>query len=305
MAKHTRRRWRRSSGERTSFPTDESAWNDPDPFTPDDAWPVHPGPESGPTFVGTLDTPALGEGEAVEAQPGEGVGARPEEAVDVEQIVVEPAPDDDWFGPSDAGDEMYAARRDVSLASMLMLGSSPYQRIDGMGLARKALENPPTGDTRRDISEEERAMLANARAWCLLVHGDLGHRSRLDDPFVLADAERFVEFARAVTPGSPSLETTVALLRIRQGRTAEALVSAERALELFAQITEHQRGGRTQGAAILAVVTHALAAASSGDVHAAQVLSAAARAVATPLDLDEAAFSALLAEVDREIARSI
>jgi hypothetical protein len=135
------------------------------------------------------------------------------------------------------------------------------------------------------------------------VHGDLGHRSRLDDPFVLADAERFVEFARAVTPASPSLQTTVGLLRLRQGRTTEAMQSARRALEIFAQIPEHQRGGRTQGAAVLAVVTHALVAASSGDVDVARALAAAAKAVVTPLDLDEAAYVALLAEIDGMLGR--
>jgi len=286
-----RRRWRGSRGQPTTFPANASPGGDP--ATPQHAFPdqgaFDPGPfDPGPLTTGSFDEEAFG-GKAVDAGPSGG----------------EPAPDDDLFGPSPPGDESYAAHKDVSLATMLMLGSSPYQRIDGMGLARKALEAAPTGDPRRDISEEERSMLANARAWCLLVHGDLGHRSRLDDPFVLADAERFVEMAGDVTPGSPTLETTVALLRLRQGRTAEALASAQRALELFARIPEHQRSGRTQGAAILAVVTHALVAASLGDIHGAQVLGTAARAVVTPLDLDEATFLALLAEVDRVIARSI
>ncbi len=80
-----------------------------------------------------------------------------------------------------------------------------------------------------------------------------------------------------------------------RGAAADALESAERALELFARIPEHQRGGRTQGAAILAVVTHALVVASMGDWGGARMLSTAARAVVTPLDLDEAAFLALLA----------
>ena len=115
----------------------------------------------------------------------------------------EPAPDEDWFGSDQPGEDSYAARMDVSLACMLMLGASPYQRIDGMGLARKALEEPSIGDSRRDISVEERSILANARAWCLLVHGDLGHLSRLYDPFVLADAERFVEVARHPLSGQP------------------------------------------------------------------------------------------------------
>ncbi len=225
------------------------------------------------------------------------------EPVDSGPAEGEPAPDEDWFGPSEPDVEGYAASNDVSLASMLMLGTSAYQRIDGMGLARKSLEAIPTGDSRRDLSKEERAMLANARAWCLLVHGDLGHRSRLDDPFVLADAERHVQVAAGITPGDPSTETTVALLRLRQGRGADALESIERALEAFARLPDHGRSGRTQGAAILAVLTRALVAASSGDLHGAQILSTAARAVRSPLDVDEAAFSALLGQIDETIAR--
>jgi hypothetical protein len=188
---------------------------------------------------------------------------------------------------------------------MLMLGTSPYQRIDGMGLARKALEAPSTGDPRRDLSDEERSMLANARAWCLLVHGDLGHRSRLDDPFVLADAERHVGVAGAIVPGSPYIETTASLLRLRQGRLGEALESAQRALDGFARLPDHQRGGRTQGGAILAVVMLALVLASSGDMYGARALGASARAVRTPLDLDDAAFAALLREVDEAIIRGV
>jgi hypothetical protein len=217
---------------------------------------------------------------------------------------LEPTPHEDWFAPAEPGTDTYAARQDVSLASMLMLGASPYQRIDGMGLARKALETPPTGDPRRDLTGDERSILANARAWCLLVHGDLGHLSRLDDPFVLADAERFAEVARGISPQNPSVETTTALLRLRQGRTTEAQASIERAVEAFAAIPEHQRNGTTQGAAVLAVVTQALVTASSGDLQGARVLSTAARAVVTPLDLDEAAFAALLGEVERLIVPS-
>ncbi len=145
-------------------------------------------------------------------------------------------------------------------------------------------------------------MLANARAWCLLVHGDLGHRSRVDDPFVLADAERNIELARSVTPDSPYVETTMALQRLRQGRTAEALESAQRALMGFARLPDHQRDARTQGAAILATVTLALSAAVWGDLQGARALGAAARAVRTPLDLDDAAFAALIGEVDEIIA---
>jgi hypothetical protein len=297
VAKHLRRRWRGSREQQTTFPTHMS-----------------PAADFPPLDTAFLDRDTSEPGQLRNASPDEiaspDESASPDENTavgDVQEVQPsrgEPTPDEDWFGPSQSGDESYAARRDVSLASMLMLGSSPYQRIDGMGLARKALETAPTGDPRQDISMEERGILANARAWCLLVHGDLGHRSRLDDPFVLADAERFVEMAAGITPGSPSVEITVALLRLRQGRAGDALESAQRAIDLFARIPEHQRGGRTQGAAILAVVTQALVVASLGDCDGARMLSGAARAVVTPLDLDEAAFLALLAEVDSAIART-
>jgi hypothetical protein len=278
VAKHTRRRWRGSPAQPPVPPVDPSR---EDASRGDDALgPTGAFFDSGDAEDGSLDTGA------VEAGSSGG----------------EQAPDEDWFGSDQPGEDSYAARMDVSLASMLMLGASPYQRIDGMGLARKALEEPPIGDSRRDITAEERSILANARAWCLLVHGDLGHLSRLDDPFVLADAERFVEVARRVSPGNPSVETTLALLRLRQGRTAEATEIIEEAMEGFAAVPEHERSGRTQGAAILGVVTHALVAASSGDLHAARVLVSAARAVVAPIDLDEAAFTALLAQVEGLIA---
>ncbi len=280
MAKHTRRRWRGSPAPPPVRPVDpprDDASRDEDALEPvGEFFGSGDSDEAGPLDTGPLDT-----------GPAEG-----------EAFGGEPAPDEDWFGSDQPGEDSYAARMDVSLACMLMLGASSYQRIDGMGLARKALEEPPIGDPRRDISAGERSILANARAWCLLVHGDLGHLSRLDDPFVLADAERFVELARRVSPGNPSIETTLALLRLRQGRTAEATEIIERAMEGFGAVPEHERSGRTQGAAILAVVTHALVAASSGDTHAARVLSSAARAVVAPIDLDEAAFAALLSQVD-------
>jgi hypothetical protein len=193
---------------------------------------------------------------------------------------------------------------DVSLASMLMLGTTSYQRIDGLGMARKALEAPATGDPRRDLTEEERLLLTNARAWCLLVHGDLGHRARLDDPFVLAEAERSVEEVRRLAPDTPQCETNVALLRIRQGRITEALLSAQRAVEGFAQMPDHQRNGGTQGAALLALLTLALAMASNADPATARWLVEAARAVRVPLDLDEPAFAALLTQVEEAVAPS-
>ncbi len=210
----------------------------------------------------------------------------------------ESSPDEDWFAPSDEEEARYAAGMDVSLASMLMLGTTAYQRVDGMGLARKALEAPPTGDPRRDLSADERFLLANARAWCLLVHGDLGHRGRLDDPFVLADAERYLTIARGTVPDSPHAGTTLALLQLRQGTAEEALQTARRTVESFAQLPDHQRTGNTGGAALLAVVTLALASASCGEAAVAQALSLAARAARTSLEIDEAAFAALMTQLD-------
>ena len=268
MAKHTRRRWRGSPAQSPVPPVDPSR----EDASREDASPEDLSREDLSREDDALEPPGTffdgGDSEdgSLDTGPVEGGSSGGE-----------PAPDEDWFGSDQPGEDSYAARMDVSLACMLMLGASPYQRIDGMGLARKALEEPSIGDSRRDISAEERSILANARAWCLLVHGDLGHLSRLDDPFVLADAERFVEVARRVSPGNPSVETTLALLRLRQGRTAEATEVIEGAMESFAAVPEHERSGRTQGAAILGVVTHALVTASSGDLHAARVLVSAAR----------------------------
>jgi hypothetical protein len=281
VAKHLRRR-RRGSRERPTVIPDNGS-RDGDPFAPSN------------TFfdAGPADTPPLDSGAFDDAfQP---------ERVDSGWADGDRAPDEDWFQPPQPGDEAYAAHSDVSLASMLMLGTSSYQRIDGMGLARKALEAVPTGDTRRDLSKEERSMLANARAWCLLVHGDLGHRSRLDDPFVLADAERHVEVAGDISPQDPCVETTLALLRLRQGRLAEAAEGIKGAMEAFAQMPDHDRTGRTQATAIMATLTQAIVAASSGDAQGAKLLSTVARGVRTPLDIDEASFAALTGQIDRSI----
>jgi len=180
---------------------------------------------------------------------------------------------------------------------MLMLGEHPWQRVDGMGMAREALEAPVTGDPRHDLTAEERFLLSNGRAWCLLVHADLAHQRKHDDPFVLADAIRHLELAEAVGPREPQLLTTQALLRLRQGRTSEALAGARSAVDAFGLLSDHVRSGRTQGHAILAVLTLALATAASGDLATARALTAAARAVRTSLDVDEAAFTALVGEL--------
>jgi hypothetical protein len=186
---------------------------------------------------------------------------------------------------------------DVPLAGMLMLGESSWQRIDGMGMARQALEAPLTEDARKDLSDQERFLLANGRAWCLAVHADLAHKGRRDDPFVVADASRHLELAQAVDPDNPQVQTTLALVRYRQGRTTEALEAAQAAVQAFGAMADRQRSGRTQGAAVLAVVTWALLTAASGDLATARMLGKAARAVTTSIDIDEASFSSLMAEL--------
>jgi len=208
----------------------------------------------------------------------------------------------DWFGPDEAsGPEGYVPRRDAPLAAMLMLGAQSWQRIDGMGLARKALEADATGDARRDLSPEERFLLANGRAWCLLVHGDLGHQGRRDDPFVLADAGRHLELAQQADPTNPAALTTLALLRLREGDPPVALDTARQAVGAFAALPDERRTGRTQAAAMLALMTLSLACAASGDPGMASALTDAARATRSPLDLDEAAFGALKSEVSERV----
>jgi hypothetical protein len=209
----------------------------------------------------------------------------------------DPVPSQDWYGQSELEPEEDVPRHDVSLATMLMLGENPWQRIDGMGIARDALEAPATGDPRRDLSDQERFFLANGRAWCLLVHGDLAHMQQHDDPFVLADASRHAELARAIGPSNPLLHATFALLRFRQGRVPEALEAARGAVGAFASLPDRDRSGRTQGAAVLAVLTLALVTAASGDIAPARTLAGVAQAIRSPLDVDDAAFGALLAEL--------
>jgi hypothetical protein len=209
----------------------------------------------------------------------------------------------DWFGPDESADPGgYAPRRDAPLAGMLMLGAQSWQRIDGMGLARKALEADATGDTRRDLSSEECFLLANGRAWCLLVHGDLGHQGRNDDPFVLADAARHLELAQQADPTNPAALTTLGLLRLRENDVPAAVATARQAVESFAALPDERRTGRTQAAATLALVTLGLACAASGELVMAQALTDAARAARSPLDLDEAAFAALTSEVSKWVA---
>jgi hypothetical protein len=222
----------------------------------------------------------------------------------VEARVVEPVRGDeqletpDWFAPADVGEDDYTPRLDVSLAAMLMLGANSWQRIDGMGMARQALEAPPTGDPRHDLSDEERFEMANGRAWCLLVHADLAHHGRRDDPFVLADARRHLEIAHQLDPLNPRLQTTLALFRLREGKFDEAQEIASRAVDAFGRVADDRRSGRTQGAALLALITLTLATARTGEAAISAALAAAARAVRSPLDIDDAAFAALLSEVE-------
>lgn len=297
MPKHVRRRRRNSATEPAAPLDDASSGGDP-------VAAVGPSYDDGIPWAETSDTMAIAgsfdQGISDEGNDTESLDAG---ALEWEAAEDMSSPEADWFGPSALDHETYAARRDVSLASMLMLGADSYQRIDGMGLARKALEAPSTGDSRLDLTDEERWMLANGRAWCMLVHGDLGHRSRLDDPFVVADAERYVEIARGLVPESPHLETTTALLRLRQGRTGEALESAQRAIEAFALLPDHRRSGRTQGDATLAVLTFALVTAESGYIDAAQALGAVCRAIRTPVDVDDVAFAALMTQLEQALGQ--
>jgi hypothetical protein len=201
----------------------------------------------------------------------------------------------DWFSPVDQGTEV--ARADVPLALLLMLGEHSWQRIDGMGMARRALEVPPTGDRRRDLTDEERLQLANARAWCLAVHGDLAPRGRRDDPIQTADADRYATLAGSLGPGDPRVATTVALVRLRQGRVDEALERAAEALGVLAERADAERTGRMHGPAVLAAMTWALALAAAGQLREAWLVARTARAARVALDVDEVAFASLLAEL--------
>lgn len=204
----------------------------------------------------------------------------------------------DWFGPSQPGeDDGYVPRMEVPLASMLMLGANSWQRIDGMGMARKALEAAANGDLRHDLSDDERFLLANGRAFCLVVHADLAHEGQRDDPFVVADASRHLDLARATAPDNPQWQTTLALVLFRQGRHADALDVARGAVQAFGSLPDRERSGRTQGAALLALATWALVAAASGDLATSRAVAAAARALKAPVDIEEASFASLMAEL--------
>jgi hypothetical protein len=210
----------------------------------------------------------------------------------------------DWFAPSELGEDVYAARQEVPLAAMLMLGEHAWQRIDGMGLARQALEAPASGDLRVDLSDDERFLLANGRAWCLVVHSDLGHGGRRDDPIVLADAQRHVEQARSVATKDvhrAQVLTTGALVTFRREGAQGALDLAQAAVDAFAVLPDSERSGQSQGIASLAVLTLALLTAASGATQPALNLARAAGALRPPLDVDQAAFGALLKELSEWI----
>jgi hypothetical protein len=214
------------------------------------------------------------------------------------------AAEPDWFAPSAMGEDVYTARQEVPLAAMLMLGEHAWQRIDGMGQARQALEAPTSGDRRVDLSDDERFLLANGRAWCLVVHSDLGHGGRRDDPIVLADAQRHVEQAESVaTKGvqQAQLLTTGALVTFRREGAPGALNLARTAVDAFAVLPDSERSGQSQGIASLAVLTLALLTAASGDTGSALNLARAAGALRPPLDVDQAAFGALLKELSEWI----
>jgi hypothetical protein len=190
-------------------------------------------------------------------------------------------PEPDWFAPPSAGEHA-------------------WQRIDGMGLARQALESPAAGDPRVDLSQDERFLLANGRAWCLVVHSDLGHGGRRDDPIVLADAQRHVELAQSMAARDAQraqVLTTAALIAFRRGGWQDAVGLAQAAVDSFAVLPDNERSGQSQGTASLAVLTLALLTAASGETEVALNLARAAGALRPPLDVDQAAFGALLTEL--------
>ena len=140
------------------------------------------------------------------------------------------------------------------------------------GWPARPWKRPLTGDQRVDLSEDERFLLANGRAWCLVVHSDLGHGGRRNDPIVLTDARRHVELAQDVATrdastgpgpddqGPPCLPS--------EG-TEEALGLAQASVDAFAVLPDNERSGQSQGTASLAVLTLALLTAASGDTDAA------------------------------------
>ena len=115
---------------------------------------------------------------------------------------------------------------------------------------------------------------------------------------MLADAGRHLAMAHELDPANPRLATTLALLRLRQGKLDEAMKAARHAVDAFGRLPDERRSGQTQGAALLAVLTLALVSASTGDPVASASLALAARAMRSPLDVDDAAFAALLSELE-------
>lgn len=193
---------------------------------------------------------------------------------------------------------------DVPLALALMFGAEPWQRIDGMGLARQALERAAGRPDRAGLSDRDRVLLANARAWCHAVHADLAPNGRRDDPIILADAANYARLALSLAPQDAEVVTTVALLHLRQGRVSEAVAIAEDAVWRLGSLSDSCRTGRSHGAAVMAVVTLALALAVAGDQIRALSLAASARAIRMAVDLDEVAFAALTGEVAELASRA-
>jgi hypothetical protein len=207
------------------------------------------------------------------------------------------APTSEWHDLSEHDHVHAGPRNDIPLALMLMEGSTTWQRIDGMGMARQALEAPVTGNRWHDLTDGERLVLANGRAWCHVVHADLSPVGNHQDPVVLVDAIRHAEIAYAIGPDDPEVATTLSLIELRRGNVHEAVRLAERAVNTFARLSDGRRTGRAHGSATLAVVMLALASAHAGDTGTALALGSAARATRTALDVNEAALAALLQEL--------
>lgn len=201
-----------------------------------------------------------------------------------------PEADDDLTGP--------APRRDVAHALLLMLSPRAAMRIDGIGLARQALDHRRTGDARRDLTDDERGLVAGARAWCMAVHSDLAIGTIDGDPILLAEAERHAVEAYQLRPQDPQVVATLALVRHRQGRHADAVAWAEWAVTWIGQHPDLQVDGRLAATLATTLLVLALARWRLNDSLVAAELVEAAGAWRDTLELDDVAFAALAAETD-------
>jgi hypothetical protein len=193
-------------------------------------------------------------------------------------------------------------RRDVALAIMLMLAPEPWLRVDGMSLARQALDAPSTGDPRRDLKDYERGMLADGRARCLVLHCDLMLGSTREDPIVAYEASRYAEFAMRLAPDDAEVTITLALVRLRQRRAEEASELARRALEALGADPYAASDGRVQSAALLSMLILAISSMHMGDRPTAWALVDVISSAPAPLEVDEVGCARLIAELNDLLA---